>query len=93
MITLIAILILIAVTHFNSIKFTKRSTSSVMNSKPKRTVIPEGDRTPEEIVNGRPFHIVYKELSAIKDEDITGNEMLVLWGITEWYKENAGYKP
>lgn len=63
-----------------------------MNNKPKRTVVPEGDHTIEEIVGGRPFHIVYEELSAIKDEDITGNEMLVLWGITKWFEENPGYK-
>lgn len=60
-------------------------------SRPRKTIEPEvneGERTIEEIMEGKPIDLVYAELDAKELEDLTDNELSVLSGLTKWYEEN-----
>jgi len=57
----------------------------------RKTIEPEvneGERTVEEILDGRNIDLLYAELDAKELEDLTDNEHSVLYGITKWYEEN-----
>lgn len=86
--TFIIIVIVLAIIYLILLKRRNRLVSPVQPSEQPYRLLAEGDRTLEEIMDGRPFHEIYEELSAKKHEDRTGNEILVLWGITKWYEEN-----
>jgi hypothetical protein len=43
----------------------------------------------ERIIGGRSFYEVYEELDAKEIEDLTSNELSVLWGITKWFEDNS----
>lgn len=42
----------------------------------------------ERIIGGRSFYEVYEELDAKEIEDLTDNELTVLYSVTKWYEEN-----
>lgn len=42
----------------------------------------------ERIIGGRSFYEVYEELDAKEIEDLTDNELTVLYTVTKWYEEN-----
>lgn len=42
----------------------------------------------ERIIGGRSFYEVYEELDAKKIEDLTNNELTVLYTVTKWYESN-----
>ena len=42
----------------------------------------------ERIIGGRSFYEVYEELDAKEIEDLTDNELTVLYSGTKWYEEN-----
>lgn len=42
----------------------------------------------ERIIGGRSFYEVYEELDAKEIEDLTNNELTVLYSVTKWYEEN-----
>lgn len=85
--TFIIIIIVLAIIYliFRNRKKQLVSTFEIIERPYRR--LAEGDRTLEEIMDGRPIHEIYEELTAKMEEGLTGNEVLVLWGITEWYKE------
>lgn len=60
-------------------------------TRPRKNIEPEvieGERTIEEIMEGKPIDFVYAELDAKELEDLTDNELSVLSGLTKWYEEN-----
>lgn len=40
----------------------------------------------ERIIGGRSFYEVYEELDAKEIEDLTDNELTVLYNVTKWYE-------
>ncbi len=42
----------------------------------------------ERIIGGRSLYEVHEELDAKEIEDLTSNELTVLWGITKWFEDN-----
>lgn len=43
----------------------------------------------ERIIGGRSFYEVYEELEAKQIEDLTDNELTVLYNVTKWYESNG----
>ncbi len=85
--TFIYITIALAIAHLLIRAFLKRNRLPPKTSRQPDRYLAEGDRTIEEILGGRSIDEIFAELNAIKHKDRTGNEILVLWGITQHYEK------
>lgn len=56
--------------------------------KPNQPTLSEGERTIEQIMEGKSIDLIYAELDAKELEVLTDNELSVLYGLTKWYEEN-----
>ncbi len=60
-------------------------------TRPRKNIeseVKERELTIEEIMEGKPIYLVYAELDDKELEDLTDNELSVLYGLTKWYEAN-----
>jgi len=85
--TFVVIVIVLAIIHIIIRDYWHIITGSWKTMEPE---VIEGERSIDEIMEGKNFHDLFEELDSKDYDDLTDDELHVLYNVTKWFEDNHG---